>query len=337
MVSWSAKQCTEPVSMHSRVPQTTRPDPRRAVRLAPERPAPEHQAHAMPRRDAGVEPWRGPASQLSSELRRRIDDLMLPLQNMPPDLLDRELGERLDRVVPMRQCLCVLVDHGCTGLDPLPPRMHGTMLPELQRLYATMIAERDPLLLRASQEWRPLIGTIEEHCSWIRAKIRHPDVIKTWLRRNAVDSVAVEAVNRAADSAIDRTAGNAADRMTSLAVVPARGGLSRGALFAFFSAPPSDSGVFALFYAAQRIAIAMELRHRPYIHDLLAMRFTPREADVLRAGLLGEPDDEIADRLGLTVDAIRYYFRKFRNQIPGAIGGIKPREFARVMHNLGKL
>ncbi|BAP90011.1 putative uncharacterized protein [Burkholderiales bacterium GJ-E10] len=317
MVSWSAKQCAEPVPMHSRVPQATRPDPRRTARLVPERPALERPAHPVLRCDAGSEPWRGPASHLSSELRRRIDDLMLPLQSMAPDLLDRELGERLDRIVPMRQCLCVLVDHGCTGLDPLPPRMHGTMAPELQRLYATMIAERDPLLLRASQEWRPLIGTIEEHCSWIHTKIRHPDVIKTWLRRNAANS--------------------AADDTTSLAVVPARGGLSRGALFAFFSAPPSDSGVFALFYAAQRIAIAMELRVRPYIHELLAMRFTPREADVLRAGLLGEPDDEIADRLGLTVDAIRYYFRKFKNQIPGAIGGIKPREFARVMHNLGKL
>lgn len=275
MVSWSAKQFAEPIPLHSRVPQATRPDPRRTARSVPERQTPERLAHAVPRRDAGAEPWRGPASHLSSELRRRIDDLMLPLQSMAPDLLDRELGERLDRIVPMRQCLCVLVDHGCTGLDPLPPRMHGTMLPELQRLYATMIAERDPLLLRASQEWRPLIGTIEEHCSWIHAKIRHPDVIKTWLRRNAAGNVAAGAANSAADDT------------TSLAVVPARGGLSRGALFAFFSAPPSDSGVFALFYAAQRIAIAMELRHRPYIHELLAMRFTPREADVLRAGLLG--------------------------------------------------
>ena len=308
MVSWSAKQFAEPTPLHSRVPQATRPDPCRTLRPAADRPD-----HPVLRRDAGSEPWREPASHLSSELRRRIDDLMLPLQTMGSDRLDPELGERLDRIVPMRQCLCVLVDHGCTGLDPLPPRMHGTMSPDLQRLYATMIAERDPLLLRASQEWRPLIGTIAEHCSWIHSKIRHPDVIKTWLRRNATDDA------------------------SSLAVVPARGGLSRGALFAFFSAPPSDTGVFALFYAAQRIAIAMELRYRPYIHELLAMRFTPREADVLRAGLLGEADDEIADRLGLTVDAIRYYFRKFRNQIPGAIGGIKPREFARVMHNLGKL
>ncbi len=308
MVSWSAKQFAEPTPLHSRVPQATRPDPCRTLRPAADRPD-----HPVLRRDAGSEPWREPASHLSSELRRRIDDLMLPLQTMGSDRLDPELGERLDRIVPMRQCLCVLVDHGCTGLDPLPPRMHGTMSPDLQRLYATMIAERDPLLLRASQEWRPLIGTIAEHCSWIHSKIRHPDVIKTWLRRNATDDA------------------------SSLAVVPARGGLSRGALFAFFSAPPSDTGVFALFYAAQRIAIAMELRYRPYIHELLAMRFTPREADVLRAGLLGEADDEIADRLGLTVDAIRYYFRKFKNQIPGAIGGIKPREFARVMHNLGKL
>ncbi len=308
MVSWSAKQFAEPTAMRSRALRSPHPDPRRALRAAP-----DHPVHPVQRHDAGSEPWHGPASHLSSELRRRIDDLLLPLQTMAPDLLDPELGERLDRIVPMQQCLCVLVDHGCTGLDALPPRMHGTMSPDLQRLYATMIIERDPLLLRASQEWRPLIGTIEEHCSWIQTKIRHPDVIRTWLRRNATGDA------------------------SHLAVVPARGGLSRGALFAFFSAPPSDTGVFALFYAAQRIAIAMELRVRPYIHDLLAMRFTPREADVLRAGLLGEPDEEIADRLGLTVDAIRYYFRKFKNQVPGAIGGIKPREFARVMHNLGKL
>lgn len=313
MVSWTAKQYAEPHRMHALMPQTTGADPTGTDphRSLPENP--ERSVHAALARDGGSDPWRGPASALSSELRRRIDDLLSPLQTIADDLLNAELGERLNRIVPMRHCLCILVDHGCTGLDALPPRLHGTMAPELQRLYATMLVERDPLLLRASQEWRPLIGSIDEHCSWIQTKIRHPDVIKTWLQHNA------------------------ASHASNLAVVPARGGLSRGALYAFFSAPPSDAGVFALFYAAQRIAIALELRYRPYIRDLLAMRFTSREIDVLRAGLLGEADEEIADRLNLTVDAIRYYFRKFKNQIPGAIGGIKPREFARVMHNLGKL
>jgi DNA-binding CsgD family transcriptional regulator len=39
------------------------------------------------------------------------------------------------------------------------------------------------------------------------------------------------------------------------------------------------------------------------------LQFTAREIDVLRAGLKGAGDDEIAARLGLSIDAIRYYFK----------------------------
>jgi DNA-binding NarL/FixJ family response regulator len=95
----------------------------------------------------------------------------------------------------------------------------------------------------------------------------------------------------------------------SLAVVPARGWLSRGALFVFFAQRPAESSVFALFYAAQRLAVALEMRYRPYIAELLTMQFTARELDVLRAGLKGAGDEEIAGRLDLSVDAIRYYFK----------------------------
>jgi DNA-binding NarL/FixJ family response regulator len=79
------------------------------------------------------------------------------------------------------------------------------------------------------------------------------------------------------------------------------------------------------------------MRYRPYTAELLAMQFTARELDVLRAGLKGAADDEIAARLGLSVDAIRYYFKKFKHRVPPAIGHLKPRELARILHQLGKL
>jgi hypothetical protein len=258
--------------------------------------------------DAAAEPGR-----LGAELRQQIDDWILPLRGVGAARLDAEIGERLRRIVPMQQCLCVLTDHGCSGLEALGPRLHGTMPADLQRLYATLIVDRDPLLSRAGQEWRALTGTIDEHCDWIRQHTRNAEVIRAWLARIASGG-----------------AGN-------LAVVPARGWLSRGAVFAFFTQRPTDAGIFALFYAAQRLATTLELRYRPYTAELLAMRFTARELDVLRAGLKGAADDEIAGRLGLSVDAIRYYFKKFKHRVPPAIGHLKPRELARILHQLGKL
>jgi len=250
---------------------------------------------------------------LGPALRQKIDEWILPLRGIGASRLDKELGERLCRIAPMRQCLCVLTDHGCAGLGALPPRLHGTMPPDLQRAYASLLVERDPLLIRAGQEWCALIDTIDAHCEWIRQRVRNADVILAWLARAA--------------------AGGA----VHLAVVPARGWLSRGAVFAFCAQRPADSAVFALFYAAQRLAVTLELRYRPYTSELLAMRFTARELDVLRAGLRGAADEEIASSLGLSIDAIRYYFKKFKNRVPPAIGHLKPRELARILHELGKL
>jgi hypothetical protein len=254
-----------------------------------------------------------PNEVFGSALRQQIDEWMLPMRTVNLARLDAELGERLRRIAPMQQSLCVLTDHGCAGLDAMPPRLHGSMPEELRRLYANLIVERDPLLTRAGQEWRALTGSLDEHCAWIREHTRNAEVVQAWLAR---------------------IAGSGA---SNLVVVPARGWLSRGALFAFFSQRPTDSGVFALFYAAQRLAVALELRYRPYTAELLGMRFTARELDVLRAGLKGAGDDEIASRLGLSVDAIRYYFKKFKHRVPPAIGHLKPRELARILHHLGKL
>ncbi|HYA66127.1 MAG TPA: LuxR C-terminal-related transcriptional regulator, partial [Burkholderiaceae bacterium] len=102
-------------------------------------------------------------------------------------------------------------------------------------------------------------------------------MIQTWLRRSA-----------------ERRAGH-------LALMPARGSLSRGAVFAFFSQRPADRGVLALFYAAQRLAAALELRYRPYVAQLLALRLTAREREVLQECLRGTADRQIARQLGLTV------------------------------------
>jgi hypothetical protein len=250
---------------------------------------------------------------LGCVLRQQIDDWILPLRSVGAGRVDAEIGDRLRRIAPMHQCLFVLTDHGCAGLEAMPPRLHGTLPLELQKLYATLIVERDPLLLRVGLEWRALTGTIDEHCSWLREHTRNADVIRAWLTRMG-----------------DNGAGN-------LAVVPARGWLSRGALFAFFAQHAAESSVFALFYAAQRLAVALEMRDRPYITELLAMQFTARELDVLRAGLKGAGDEEIASRLGLSVDAIRYYYKKFKHRVPPAIGHLKPRELARILHHLGKL
>jgi hypothetical protein len=254
-----------------------------------------------------------PAAQFDSALRQQIDDWILPLRTMGAARLDAEIGARLNRVIHLHMCFCVFSDHACAGLDAIAPRLHGTMAPDLQRLYASLIVDRDPLLNRAGQEWRTLTGTVEEHSLWLQQQTRNADVIRAWLARAAGDGG------------------------THLAVVPARGWLSRGALFAFFAQRPTDPGVFALFYAAQRLAVALELRCRPYTNELLAMRFTAREMDVLRAGLKGAGDEEIASHMGLSVDAIRYYYKKFKNRVPPAIGHLKPRELARILHHLGKL
>jgi len=245
--------------------------------------------------------------------RLRIDELMLPLRAIPVVRLNAEVGERLRQIAPIERCLCVLCDHGCAGLDALAPRLHGTVSAELQRLYTALIFERDPLLARAAQDWSPLTGTIEEHCTWLHQRTRHANVIETWLLRAGAHGA------------------------EHLVVVPARGWLSRGALFAFFTRQPTDSGVLALFYAAQRLASALELRYRPYTSELLAMRFTARERDVLRAGLRGTVDRQIAQRMGLSVDAVRYYFTRFKRRAPVALGHLKPRELARVLHELGTL
>jgi hypothetical protein len=253
------------------------------------------------------------ADVLEGSLRDHIDDWLLPLRTVGSARLDLEIGERLARVAPLQQCLCVLADHACAGLDALALRVHGTMAPEMRQVYATLIAERDPLLTRAGQEWRPLMASIDEHCAWVREHTRNAEVLRTWLAR----------------------CGSAG--AGSLAVLPARGWLSRGAVFAFFSQRPGDAALFALFYAAQRLAVTLELRYRPYLTALLDMRFTAREVDVLRAGLKGAGDEEIARTMGLSVDAIRYYFKKFKHRMPPAIEHLKPRDLARILHQLGKL
>ncbi len=284
------------------VPAASAPPPSTTAPPAPGRIA--ALIHAAP---AGTDPGPGPL------LRQQIDDWLLPLRAIAAARIDSEIGERLRRIAPLQQCLYVLSDHGCAGLEPMPPRLHGTLPAELQRLYATLIFERDPLLSRVGLEWRAVTGTVDEHCRWLQEHTRNAEVIRAWLQRVAAQG-----------------AGN-------LVVLPARGWLSRGALFAFFAQRPPEPAVFALFYAAQRLAVALELRYRPYTAELLAMQFTARELDVLRAGLKGAADDEIAARLGLSVDAIRYYFKKFKHRVPPAIGHLKPRELARILHHLGKL
>jgi hypothetical protein len=253
------------------------------------------------------------APDAAGVLRQRIDEWIQPLRTVGAARLDAELGERLRRIAPVQQCLCVLTDHGCAGLEALAPRLHGSLDADLRRAYASLIVERDPLLARVTQEWCPLVGTIEEHCAWVERNTRNPEVIRSWL---------------------GRLAGAAG---LCLLVVPARGWLTRGALFAWCPQRPPDHAVFALFYAAQRLAATLEQRERPYLPELLAMRFTARELEVLRAGLRGAPDEEIAARMGLSVDAIRYYFKKFKHRVPPAIGHLKPRELARILHQMGKL
>jgi hypothetical protein len=250
---------------------------------------------------------------LNSATHARIDELLAPLRTFAEGRLDSELGARLDQVTPASHCLCVIADCGGTGLEAAPVRLHGTMDRDLQGLYAALIGERDPLAMRARQEWRPLVAPLDEHATWVRSQVRHPETYVAWLMRNGARGA------------------------RHLSVLPARGRLSRATLYVFCNQPPDEAQVLALFYAAQRLAVTLELRHRPFITELLAMRFTPREADVLRAGLKGSADEQIAAWLGLSVDAIRYYFKKFKHRVPPVIGHMKPRDLARVLNHLDKL
>jgi len=257
--------------------------------------------------DASLRAGAAPAPQA------RVDELLAPLRTVAVSRLDGELGARLNQITACCHCLCVLSDSGATGLEAVPPHLHGTMPRELQALYRNLIGEHDPLALRARQEWRPLVAPVAEHAGWARTQVRNAQTIAAWLDRNATGGA------------------------THLAVLPARGRLTRATLYAFTPRAPADADIFALFYAAQRLAVTLELRHRPYLADLMAMRFTPREADVLRAGLRGSADEQIAAWLGLSVDAIRYYFKKFKHRVPPVIGHMKPRDLARVLHQLDRL
>jgi len=253
------------------------------------------------------------ASGVTAVERRRIDELMQPVATASPAQLDREIGTRIGQVTPLVHCMVVARDHGATALDTAAPRLHGSLPVELQGVYANLIGERDPLATRAHQEWRPLVATVEDHVATLRAQVRNPDLLVGWLRHCV----------RAGAS--------------TLAVVPARAWLSRSCVFAFAADRLAEHDVLALFYAAQRLAVALELRAKPYIGELLAMRFTARELDVLKAGLRGVGDEEIAAGLGLSVDAIRYYFKKFKHRVPPEIGHLKPRDLSRILHHLGKL
>ena len=251
--------------------------------------------------------------QAGSVAQAQIDELLTPLRLVADARLDIELGTRLVQIVPASHCLCVIADTGGTGLASAPVQMHGSMPADLQGLYSTLIGERDPLAMRARQEWRPLVAPIDQHAAWVRSHVRHAETLVAWLQRNG--------------------AGGA----HHLAVVPARGRLTRGTLFVFSARAPAEAEVLALFYAAQRLAVTLELRHRPFITELMAMRFSPREADVLRAGLKGSADEQIAAWLGLSVDAIRYYFKKFKHRVPPVIGHMRPRDLARILHQLDRL
>ena len=249
----------------------------------------------------------------SAAAHARIDELLMPLRTVGDARLDCELGTRLAQIVPASHCLCVMADSGANGLASTPAQLLGSMQQDLQGLYSTLIGERDPLAMRARQEWRPLVAPIDEHASWVRSQVRHAETYVAWLQRNG--------------------AGGA----HHLAVVPARGRLTRGTLYVFSGRAPAEGEVLALFYAAQRLAVTLELRQRPFLAELMAMRFSPREADVLRAGLKGSADEQIAAWLGLSVDAIRYYFKKFKHRVPPVIGHMKPRDLARILHQLDRL
>jgi hypothetical protein len=293
--------------MNELLPLATPPRPAAPARAPAHTPA---HAPAAPLAPATAE---GAGAPLGSPARQQIDERFLGLRLVPAEKLDQEVGARIARIVPARACMSVQVDHACAGLDPLGPRLHGNLAPALRAAYASVLVERDPLLLRASQEWRALLEPVEEHQAWLRASTRHTEAMQSWLERAAL----------------------AAGR--HIAVVPARGWLSRGALYVFLDERPADTALFTLFYAAQRLAVALDLRERPYIAELNALRFTARELDVLRAGLMGAGDDETAARMGLSVDAIRYYYKKFKHKVPPTLGHLKPRELARILHQLGKL
>jgi hypothetical protein len=272
---------------------------------------PSQTSHALPAAEAAATNLVTPETR--TVMIDRIEAWMQSLRQAGDSRLDAEIGERLQRLLPVNHYLAILTDHACSGLDAHSPRIHGNLPAEPSGLYLNLLKERDTLMQRAILENRPITGTLDEHGRWLRQHTRHCDVMCAWVERLRTP------------------------RSTCLSLVPARGWLSRGVLYATHADPLSEADLMTLSYVANRLAQAIELRDRPYLSDLMTLRFTAREADVLRAGLRGEADESIGKRMGLSVDAIRYYFKKFKHRAPASIGHLKPRELARILHQLGKL
>ena len=100
-------------------------------------------------------------------------------------------------------------------------------------------------------------------------------------------------------------------------------------MYVFAEASPASAAVLAVYYATQRLLALLEPHYFPFLDALLAIKLSVREKLILQAGADGVSSSQIALRLGLSTDAIQYYFNSITAKIPPALQGVKPRQIAR--------
>jgi len=239
-----------------------------------------------------------------------IDRLLQALRTLPPARLERELTWLLGSLVRHSRCLFIFEPMVRAGLDPFPAVLQGSLSRELMALYENLLREHDPLAEHARGESQPLAASISAHGDWLRSNVRNPHNYLVWLQRSGAQY---------------------------LIVAPARGRLARATLYVFAEAPAASAAVLAVYYATQRLLALLEPHYFPFLDALLAIKLSAREKDILRAGAEGVPSSQIALRMGLSTDAIQYYFKNITAKVPSALQGVKPREIARLLCDVDRL
>jgi len=266
---------------------------------------------------SSANPWLSfSESSIPWPLRECIDQRVLSLNSYTDALLLSELSLLIAELLGTSEkitLLAILKDHGASGLHYEIPRIWTNGTSHTHDHYRNFLVNYDLIASWIHQAWHPLYGSQEQVCTWLAKDRAHMPLQNSWLHEWA------------------KQYGN------WISVLPGRAAVSRLTLYVGSPIELNNDHVLLLFYTAQKIAQLLELRSKPYLSSLMAMKLNPRETDVLRAGLAGAVDEEIAQTLGICVDTIRYYYKKFKHRAPQEMTHLRPRELSKVLHLLGKL
>ena len=174
----------------------------------------------------------------------RVDRLLGPLPKPPDHGLDREIGRRLDQIIPIAHSLYVFSVEALPDRLPGPPLLCGTLRSDLWPLCEKLIAAHDPLAARTHREALPFHASVQQHAAWLRQQVRYADCLQ---------------------SLVDRCGAS------HLIFVPARLRLTRGTLYAFQSQPLRENDATSLSHALQTLAAKLERRRCPFIEPLPAL------------------------------------------------------------------